>query len=159
MRNKKASFEERVEAIELLISGGDEALGAIALDLLDEPEMVAPAVLTLAFFPGDETAQALIERMNTLPSQLRNEAINTLASSPSMALALLNAVDNDIISPSLISPVLIDQLERYDNQEIKELVANNWTRASVRDVENLEAAIEKWKSEKLTNGMLADGDA
>jgi putative membrane-bound dehydrogenase-like protein len=159
LRNKKASFEERVEAIELLISGGDEALGAIALDLLDEPEMVAPAVLTLAFFPGDETAQALIERMNTLPSQLRNEAINTLASSPSMALALLNAVDNDIISPSLISPVLIDQLERYDNQEIKELVANNWTRASVRDVENLEAAIEKWKSEKLTNGMLADGDA
>lgn len=159
LRNKKASFDDRVEAIELLISGRDEELGSIALDLLDEPDMVAPAVLTLGFFPGEETANALISQMNSLPDSLRNEAVNTLASSPSMALALLKAVDNDTIPASLISPVLLDQIERYDDQEIKDLVASNWTRASKRDVENLEAAIEKWKSEKLTRGMLADGDA
>ena len=50
-------------------------------------------------------------------------------------------------------------MERFEENEIQSLIKANWTRTSVQDVENLEEAIAMWKNEKVTRGMLYDGDA
>ncbi|MDG2168945.1 MAG: hypothetical protein P8L44_13595 [Opitutales bacterium] len=158
-KDKKADYMDRVNAMELLLAGGDEELAHISRDLIDEKEMRDAAIVTLAYFPSKETADALISKVNNLFPALRNQTINTLASSPEMTLALLQAVDAGDVDASLISPVLLDQIERYEDEAIQSLIAANWTRSNVTDVENLEAAIYMWKEEKLTRGMLFDGDA
>jgi putative heme-binding domain-containing protein len=76
-----------------------------------------------------------------------------------MTLTLLEAVNDHTLEASLISPVLLDQIERYEDEKIQTLIAANWSRTNVKDVENLEAAIAEWKDEKLTSGILYDGDA
>lgn len=156
--NKKAKFDDRVQAMELLLAGGDEELGPIARKLIHEKEMLAAALVTLGYFPGADTAEAIISKMNHLPPALKNQAINTLAATPGMSLALLEAVDSNRVSASLISPVLLDQIERYKDPAIAELIAKNWNRADTSDVENLEAAIAEWKAEKLTGELLEQGD-
>jgi putative membrane-bound dehydrogenase-like protein len=158
-RDKAASTEDRVEAMELLLAGGDEELGAIARELTKEKRMLDAALVTLAHFPSPETAKILISLVGDLPPYLRNQTINTLSSTPEMARALLKAVDNQTIDASLISPVLLHQIERYDDAQIQKLIAANWTRTGMKDVEDLDAAIAEWKSEKLTGGVLYDGDA
>lgn len=158
-RDRKASFGERLNAMELLLAGGDEELAAISREMINEREMLDVALVTLAYFPGQETAEVLISKVNDLPPVRRNQTINTLASSPEMTRILLKAVDNKEVDSSLISPVLLDQMERYDDEAIQSLIAANWTRTSVKDVEDLDAAIKMWKEEKLTAGILYDGDA
>jgi len=76
-----------------------------------------------------------------------------------MATALLRAVDEDRLSPSLISPVLLDQFERFDKPEIDELIARNWTRGrSALPPGELREAIDAWKK-KLNPKVLAKADA
>ncbi|MDA1067283.1 MAG: c-type cytochrome [Verrucomicrobia bacterium] len=159
VQNKKARFENRVEAMEILLAGGDEQLGAISRLLVKERQMREAALVTLAYFPGPETAQVLISTINNLPPFMRNQVVNTLTSTPDMTVALLKAVDTGELDTSLISPVLLDQIGRYDNEDIQSLIAANWTRTSVKDVEDLEAAIKEWKDVKLTAGIRSDGDA
>jgi len=158
-RNKKATFGERVNAMELLLAGGDQELGSIARDLTREKSMREAALDTLAYFPGDETAKVLISQIPNLPPFMRNQVINTLTSTPDMTVALLKAFDSQTINTSLISPVLLDQIARYENDAIQELIAANWTRTGVKDVEDLAVAIAEWKDEKLTSDILGEGNA
>ncbi len=158
-RNAKANAADRSEAIELLTLGNDPKLGALAREVLDVPGLQAAAVGALKKHPGPETAQALVQRLGKFPLQLRNEAINLLGTRPEMALAMLKAVDADKLESSLISPVMLSQFERFENEEIDALIENNWTRgAGGVDLAQLSKAIDQWK-QKLNPKVMAKADA
>lgn len=158
-RDPKAKPTDRSEAIELLTIGNDPELGHIARNVLDTPPLQEAAISALKKHPGAETAQALVERLGKFPLKLRNEAINLLATRPEMALALLKAVDADRLESSLISPVMLSQFERFENDEINAIITDNWTRGSGSvDLAQLTATIETWKK-KLNPKVMTKADA
>lgn len=157
--DRQADAQQRVQAVDLLLAGGDEQLKKISMELLDDKDMRETALDTLAHFPGSDTAQVLIQKLNTLPAWLRNQVVNALSSTSEMALALLKAVDGGTLESTLISPVLLQQISRFENKNIQDLIASNWKQLDTADTSNLEAAIREWKEEKLTGEILEAGNA
>ena len=79
----------------------------MARGLIDQRPLLGAVLKALRADPGAATAGGLVTRLADFPLQLRNKAINLLASRPDMALVLLNAVDQRHLEPSLISPVML----------------------------------------------------
>ena len=101
----------------------------------------------------------MIAVLPDLPLNLRNEAINLLATRPEMAKALLQAVDAKKVAASLVSPVMLDQFERFEDAEIDALIGKNWTRGGVGvDLAQLAAAMETWKK-KLNPKVMENANA
>lgn len=158
-RNPKASTADRIEAIEMLRAGADPELGKLGRELLDEAPVLPTVLKALRYAPGAETAQALVSRIGSFPLELRNDAINLLATRPQMALVLLQSVDERKLAPSLIAPVLLDQFVRFNDPAITALIDRHWTRGGAGvDLAQLTAAIQTWTT-KLTPTVLAQADA
>ena len=158
-RDDKARPAERIKALELLTIGRDPELGGLARDLLSIPSLRPAAIAALRQHPGPETAEALVAVLPDLPLKQRNEAINLLATRPEMALPLLEAVDTRSLASSLISPVMLDQFERFEDEKIDALIEKNWMRGGPGvDLAQLSAAIEEWK-QKLNPKVMAKADA
>ena len=126
-----------------------------AREMLDFPPARAAAVAALRKNPGPETAEALVSRIAEFPLKARNEAINLLATRADMALILLKAVDEKKLQSSLISPVMLDQLSRFENKELDAIIQKNWVMGTGA-VDP--AAIEAWKK-KLNPQVLAKANA
>ena len=157
-RDEKRSPAERSRAVELLDAGSDPELGVLARELLDAPRVRRTAVTALRKHPGPETAAALIERLGEFDLQLRNQAVNQLASRRGTALSLLQAVDSKKIEASLVSPVMLDQFERFGDEKIDALIAKNWTRGEGVDLSQLQTAIAAWKK-ILSPSVMAKANA
>jgi len=158
-RNDEARPANRREALELLTAGGDPELAPIAREALAVPALRGAAIDALRDHPGSETAEALVARLDSFSLEHRNEAINLLATRPAMALVLLRAIDRDQLPASLVSPVLLDQLERFEHEEIATLVGRHWTRGdAAMSPAEAKKAIAEWKR-WLTRRRLARADA
>ncbi|MGI8963309.1 MAG: PVC-type heme-binding CxxCH protein [Thermomicrobiales bacterium] len=159
IRDPKQDAADRIGAIQLLGAGGDPELGAIAREMLVNPEVRPAAIAALREFPGPETAEALVGQLDEFPLAERNQAINLLAARPEMALVLLRAVDEKRLSSSVISPVMLDQFARFEDDEITAILEKNWARGlGGVELAELAAAIEEWKR-KLNPDVLAEADA
>ncbi|MEC5129287.1 PVC-type heme-binding CxxCH protein [Verrucomicrobiales bacterium BCK34] len=157
--NPDAGPPQRIEALELLTIGKDPELGTIARASLESPFLRPAAIAALRRHPGEETAKALVDVIDQLSLKMRNEAINLLASRPDMAQVLLVAVDQKKVEPALISPVLLDQFERFNDETINVLIDRNWVRGGDGvDLAELTAAIGEWKG-KLNSKVMARADA
>lgn len=144
--DRKAEPEARREAAALLIAGNDPELARLAPVWLDDPVLRGPAVTALQAHPGPGTARALVGALPDFPRKLRDEAINLLAGRPDMAVILLRAVDNGKLPTATVSPALLDQFERFEDDEISALIAENWIRGSSSLApEQLAGAIADWK--------------
>ncbi|MEM1294576.1 MAG: PVC-type heme-binding CxxCH protein [Verrucomicrobiota bacterium] len=158
-RSGKEKAEARNRAMMLLTAGKDPDLGALARDVLHVPALRPSALAALRQSPGTETATALVRLIPDLQLKMRNEAINLLATRPEMALVLLDAVDKKQLEPSLVSPVMLDQFERFENDQINAILDRNWSRGSAGvDVAQLTSAINEWKK-KLNPKILAKASA
>jgi len=158
-RDAKKAGPERIKAMELLIAGRDPELGALAREVLDIGALQPVAITALRQSPGIETATALVERLAGFPLTLRNEAINLLATRPGMALVMLKAVDEKKLTASLISPVMLDQFERFKDESVTAIIDRNWVRGGAGiDLAQLSASIEAWKK-KLNPKVLEKADA
>jgi len=158
-RDKIQKVPQRIDAVKLLSAGGDPELGDIARELLSVPALRSAAISALRDHPGNETAKVIVAQLGELPLNLRNEAINLLAMRPEMALVMLEAVDNDEIESSLISTVMLDQFERYENEQINAIIDRNWTRGATGvDLAQLASKIKEWRT-KLNPKVMAKANA
>ena len=149
----------RNRAMECLINGKDPELAVLAGSLLHVRSMQEVAIKALRGHPGKGTAKALVEHLAGFPIKLRNDAINLLASRSDMALVLLQAVDQKMVPSSLVSLVLLQQFERFENEEIDVLIAKNWARSGVAvDLGNLSGEIKKWE-EKLNSTVISKANS
>ncbi len=158
-RDPGRKIADRVDAVQLLTAGRDPELGTLARELLETPRMRASAIAALRRHPGEETARALVAVLGDLPLDLRNETIHLLGSRPAMARVLLGAVDERRLESFLISPVMLDQFDRFDDEQIDTLIQRNWARGgSGVDIAQLHGAIAEWKK-KLNPRVMAKADA
>jgi len=158
-RDRKAAAPDRIRALELLLAGADPELGVLAREVINDEPLRPVVVKALRTAPGPETAQALVTRLASFSPDLRNEAINLLATRQEMALVLLQAVDEKRLAPSLISPVLLDQFERFNDPAIRAIIERHWLRGGAGvDLKQLGGAIETWTG-KLNPRTLERADA
>ncbi|MBK1834850.1 PVC-type heme-binding CxxCH protein [Roseibacillus ishigakijimensis] len=149
----------RLRALELLTLGADPKLAPAARRALSSPPLQEAAVAALRDFPGPETARALVAILPELSLSTRHAAINTLASRADMALILLTAIDEGDLDSALLSPVMLDQFERFENEALSALIARNWSRGqALLSPEALAEATARWE-QVLSPDHLAAADA
>ncbi|MDB5290904.1 MAG: hypothetical protein JWL69_2145 [Phycisphaerales bacterium] len=119
----KAGADARQAALAALVQGHDGQFGPILISLLDDTAMRGPAIRGLAGYSEEATSAAILQRYAKLDDSQRHDAINTLASRPAWAAAMLDAVGSGQLPRSDISAYTVRQLTGLNDKAVNERLA------------------------------------
>ncbi|WP_169976962.1 PVC-type heme-binding CxxCH protein [Tautonia rosea] len=121
----------RREALDALRRARAPGLAGQLRHLIGDPAVRGPALRALADFDDVETPESVLEAYPDLPLAEKRDALNTLASRPFYARALLDAVGQGTVSASDLSADLVRQLRNLDDEAVTAKIAEVW--GTVRD--------------------------
>jgi len=143
LADSKAPVPERQAALAALI-GYDKELAPILQKLVAELALRGAAIRALAGFSDPKTPGVILARWKELNSDEVRDALNTLASRPAYASALLDAVAEKRVQPSDISADIIRAMRNLPDKTVADKIARVW--GVVRDTPADRAkAIAEWK--------------
>ena len=116
----------RETALQALVEARVPGLPPRILALLDDNNLRRPALRALSAFQDPAIPTALIKRYASLHPDEREDAITALASRPSYAEALLEAVGKGVIAPREINATIARQIQALNQPKITELLAKVW---------------------------------
>ena len=116
----------RQRALQSLVQYGDPELATLLKPLLSDHELARSALRALAACPGNETPRVILEHYKALSSDERGDAIDTLASRPQWALAMLDALESGLIARGDISTLVVRQLLTLKDPKVDAKVAKVW---------------------------------
>lgn len=90
------------------------------------PTLRRAAIQALATLPHPRTPAVLTGLLPALAPVEKNDAINTLATTPEGSKTLLLAVKEEKVAKSLLSPFLARQMEALKNAEVSALLKDVW---------------------------------
>jgi putative heme-binding domain-containing protein len=157
-----ADTTARQRALQVLVQHRDPQLPELLQKILADKKMAGPALRALASCPGEQTPRMILEHYPQLTKSQRADAVNTLASRPEWATALLDAVDAGKIPRSVVSTVVIRQLVTFQNPAVNDKLAKVWgsVRSTAEDKRNLIARYKAtYTPDKLANADLPNGRA
>lgn len=128
LANKEAAADARKHAFAVLSRALDRGAVPIFIQLLDEGGFRMQALNLLARFDEAEISGAIVTRLAAFNTGERNAALNTLASRPSFALALLDALAAGRVKRDLLTAFHIRQLTQLKNPEVDKRVTAAWGR-------------------------------
>ena len=152
----KADPEARRQAVRSLAAGRVAGFDAQLLKLIDDRVVWLDAIRGLAFYDQPLTPQALLDRWGHLGPYERKEVVNTLATRPEFAKALMKALSDKRLSASDISAFHARQMHSFEDAELSEQIQSHWG--------NIKATGEEKKREasllhaKLTPEFLGQAD-
>jgi putative membrane-bound dehydrogenase-like protein len=127
VRNKNADLNARRRALQALVQSRAEDLLPLLEQLLREQDMAPDAVRAFAALGDPSTPEILLDAWRSLYwAPARMEVINTLASRPSFARALLEAIEKGTIRPQEVGPLQIRQLRNLPDPEVARRMARFW---------------------------------
>lgn len=128
--NADEGTASRLDALRLLTQAKDPALGELLLTLIDDRDIGSQAVRGLAPFDSPEIASALIERFNEWSPQKQSDALATLTSRTGSAIQLIGAMEERVISPSIVPAYAIRNLLSlpFKNDTARERLEAIWGR-------------------------------
>jgi putative membrane-bound dehydrogenase-like protein len=126
LTNKSAPDAARCEAIELLVSMGESDLAPTLQSVLRDNAVAATALRALATYNDPQTASAIAEIYQQLPSDAKRAALGTLSSRPPYGLALLEYVEGNRIPRVDLTADIIRQLRTLNDSRIKEKITAVW---------------------------------
>jgi putative heme-binding domain-containing protein len=150
MVDRSATPSARRSAIELLASRPVSTLGPSLRDLLGDPAVRGTALRALAAYPGDETPAAILKAYPSLTAAEKADAVQTLASRPAFALALLDAVEKGAVPKADVTAFTARQLQALNNKPVSDRLAAVW--GTVRPASATRAA----QAEKYRKLLTAD---
>ncbi|HCN28292.1 MAG TPA: cytochrome C [Verrucomicrobiales bacterium] len=126
-----APLDARVAALKLLVQIRDAQTAAILHTLLGNgqdahPTLRRAAIQALATLPHPRTPAMLAGLLPALAPVVKNDAINTLATTPEGSKTLLLAVKEEKVAKSLLSPFLARQMDALKNAEVSALLKEVW---------------------------------
>jgi len=125
----RVSEKERILLVELLDQVGKAENVPLLLDLLAtaKTDALRGAVLSaLQSFPDARIAERVLALYPRLSPALRTRAQGLLASRPTSALALLQAVDTGRIAPRDVPLDRLQRLTTYKDERLAKLIAKHW---------------------------------
>ena len=149
LADSHAEMSARTNALVSLLQAKDRELPPLLRDLLRDPVMRAPALRGLAAFEDAKTPEAILAVYAQLKIPEQKDALNTLASRPSYATALVNALSAKRILAHDLTADLVRQLRAFKDPKINAVIDAVWgvTRESGEDKKQ---EIAKYKA--LING-------
>ncbi len=126
LTNAKAPVDQRRKALDILVRGRDaEAAPALKL-ALKQPELRGPALRALTAYDDPGIPASVLALYSGLPDAEKRDAINTLASRPTFALALLDAIGSDKIPRTDLHAYNVRQLRSFNNKQLIERIRSVW---------------------------------
>ena len=113
--------------MELLRQAGDDEAGKIVASVLSEPDADV-AVRTIVAAADPSVASVAIDELANLPLGLRNDLINYLATAHSTASTLVSAIESGKLDRSLVSAVLLRQIQSHEDEDLQGRVQEIWGR-------------------------------
>jgi putative membrane-bound dehydrogenase-like protein len=151
--NSAARSSERAAALKALVARGSPDLVPTIIKLLDEPALRGPALRALAAYQRDDVPQTILRLYKSFTPSEKQDAINTLASRPSYALALLTAIEHKQVPQSEVSAFTARQLKDLRDQRVTDKLDKVWGQVRQTPAEK-KALIAKYKA-LLTPKVLA----
>ena len=127
LADSKAERGLRAEALAGLVKARDAgSVPTLQALVVSEPTLRGPAIRALAAFDDPGTAGVILGAYPGLAPTERRDALNTLASRPGTAKALLDAVGSKAIPSTDISADLIRQLRNLKDSAIDTRIGQVW---------------------------------
>jgi putative membrane-bound dehydrogenase-like protein len=152
----KAPVDDRLAALEGLVSARDPGLAPLLHRLLDDRAVRGAGLRALASTDHPETAALLLKAYSSLDPSERGDAVATLTARPASALALIAAIESGTVPKTDISPSAIQALAGYADPKVKQAVARVWGSTRPSPAEK-KAIMARLKAE-LTPDLLAKAD-
>jgi putative heme-binding domain-containing protein len=134
----------RQSAVRLLVAKKIPDLGPTLRQMLSDPAVRTAALKALSSYPDPETAAAILKVYATLTPEEKADAVQTLASRPAFANALLDAVEKGEIPRTDIPVVAARQMFALNDKTLAARLTKVW--GSINPVgKNRAALLAKWK--------------
>ncbi len=155
-KNQALDASQRGEAIDLLAQAGDKQAGKLAASVLHEPSMRQVAVRTIVATADPDVAPIVIGELANVPADMRSDLINYLASRGATASQLLTAIEAEQLDRSIVSAVLLRQIQSHDDQQLRARVEKIWGRVG-KEPGNFQNQKQHWQG-ILTSDRLRSAD-
>jgi putative heme-binding domain-containing protein len=126
VQDRKAPTAGRQSALQALLSRRSPDLVSVLQGLLADPAMRGPALRGLAAFADASTPGLILRLYPSLGEDEKTDAIQTLASRPAFALALLDAVDKGQIARRDLSAFTVRQIQALKDKQVNEKLTRVW---------------------------------
>ena len=126
-----ANVPLRIQALETLIQNQAPGLKELCAELLSDNRVNFVAAKGLASFDESNVGTQLVKNYNRFRGPKRPQIISILASRPSFAIQLLEAIDSGSIPKDDLNAYQVRQIKGFNNQELDERLAKAW--GEVRD--------------------------
>jgi putative membrane-bound dehydrogenase-like protein len=123
-----ADVPARRAALVTLVAAKDRASQAAIVDLLAEPALRGDALRALATYDDPQLAPAILAKYPDLPADERRDALDTLASRPSWAGNLLDAIAAGSIPRSDVGAFVVRKIESLGDAALAARVGEVWGR-------------------------------
>jgi len=124
--DSKANAESRVAALASLLGAKDPKLAPVLQRLLKDKELRSAALAGLAQYADPKTASAILTVYPDLSQSDKRVALSTLSSRTPDAIAMLRAIESNLIPSADLSADLVRQLEYLKNEKVNSLVTKTW---------------------------------
>jgi putative membrane-bound dehydrogenase-like protein len=156
----------RTHALAVLLQADATVTGPLALEVVNRrqtpSDLRRKAIQALGTWRPPETSDALLRLLPSMNGLEQTDALNTLASYPEGALALMKAVAAKKVEARLLSPFLVRQLQSLHSKEVEDLFPEvlGTVNAGKADMPQQRAKyISLLKADKLRNADLQHGRA
>ena len=139
LTNRQTPVEIRKEALASLLRAGDKALPSILRSLIADRALRRDALRGLAAYSDPAASKAILAAYRRFDPNEKRDALNTLASRPVYATALLAAIRNKTVPPTDLTADMIRQLRNLPDTAVRQQVAKLWgvVRETARDKKRL----------------------
>jgi putative membrane-bound dehydrogenase-like protein len=152
----KVDAEARRQALRSLLSSRPPDFSANLIKLLGDRALVGEAIRGLALYEHPHASQEILNRSRGFGPAERVAMVNTLASRPSYAKDLLQAVRNKKVAAHEISAFHARQIRSFNDDAITHELVEVWGDVRVT-AEDKKKQIEELKAE-LTSEAIANSD-
>ncbi len=151
-----ADAEARRQALRSLLKSRPAEFAPTLVKLLGDRAMVREAIRGLSQFEHIDAPKQILNRAKSFGPAERIEMINTLASRPSYAKALLAAIRDKTIAPSEVSAFHARQIRSFDDEAMNMELAETWGEVRVT-AEDKKKLMEQFRTE-LHSDAIARSD-
>ena len=126
LQDTSLGLAKRKRALEALVEARDVRLPPVLLGLLDDAALQRAAVRGLAAFDAPGVSKAIIARFSKMKPEAKRDALVTLASRRSYAVALMVAVEKKTIPAKVLSADVVRQLRALNDDTLNSKIDRLW---------------------------------
>ncbi len=144
LTDPKAKPDARVAAVELLVRHKVPDLAPVLQELVADPLVRGPVLRALAAVPDDKTPAVILAKYAAFTPVEKADAVQTLASRPAFAAALLDAVAKGAVPRADVPVVAARQILALNDKALADRLGTVW--GVIRPVSKDRAKLfAKWK--------------